>query len=79
MSNLNHIPGLTASEDLSSHQYHAVQISGVRTVATLDNANAPEVPIGILQDDPTSGDPAEVAGPGSIGLDPCNHPVGEGS
>lgn len=57
------LPGVVANADLSSYQYKAVQLSTTDwKVAALSNANAPEVPIGILQNDPDAdGKPAEVA------------------
>lgn len=52
------LTGVTASADLSAKQYYFVKMSGEKTVtvcaATTDN------PIGVLQNAPTSGQPAEV-------------------
>jgi hypothetical protein len=53
------IPGLTASADLSAKQYHFVEVSGVRTVASC-NATT-DVALGVLQNDPISGGAATVA------------------
>lgn len=57
------IPGAQAAEDLSSYQYKAVQVTTTDwRVGPITNANAPQVPIGILQNDPdTAGHPADVA------------------
>lgn len=57
------LPGIRASGNLASHQYHAVRFgasTAQKTVRVMTNANAQE-PIGILQDDPGSGEPATVA------------------
>lgn len=50
--------GFTASADLSAKQYYAVKISGSRTVTVC--AATTDIPIGILQNAPTSGQAAEV-------------------
>lgn len=50
--------GFTASADLSAKQYYAVKISGLNTVTVC--AAVTDVPIGILQNAPTSGQAAEV-------------------
>lgn len=57
------LPGVVANADLSAKQYHAVQMSTTDwKVAAISNANAPQVPIGILQNDPDAdGKPADVA------------------
>lgn len=55
--------GLMASADLSAKQYYAVVLNAStnRYVSAVSNANAPEVPIGILQNDPdAAGKAAEV-------------------
>ena len=61
---LREIPGLYASEDLSSYQFCFVYISGDGTVAhSAHNAQS----IGVLQNKPSaSGQAAVVAGPGSV-------------
>ena len=64
-SHITHIPGLVAGEDLSSGQYKVVKHAStagqvVAVSATTDSA------IGILQNDPASGEAASVAGPGSV-------------
>lgn len=56
---LQMIPGLTASADLSAKQYYFVKISGANTVTVC--AAATDVPCGILQNAPTSGQAAAVA------------------
>ena len=56
------IPGLTASADLSAKQYHFVKISGAGTVTVC--AAATDVPVGVLQNAPTSGQAAEVCAMG---------------
>ena len=40
-----------AGSDLSSHQYHAVQLDEDFRVDVITNANAPQIPIGILLND----------------------------
>lgn len=49
---------LTASADLSSKQYYFVKISGSGTVTVCSGAT--DRPIGVLQNKPTSGQPAEI-------------------
>lgn len=65
---INYIPGLSAGSDLSAKQYHAVQLDEDFRVDAITNANAPQIPVGILQNDPVSGEAAEVAGPGSVAV-----------
>lgn len=60
------VHSFTAGSDLSAHQYHAVQLDEDFRVDVITNANAPQIPIGILLNDPISGEAAEVAGPGEI-------------
>jgi len=48
----------TASADLSAKQYHFVKMSGNKTVTVCDDVA--DVPIGVLQNTPTSGQAAEV-------------------
>jgi len=52
------IPGLTASADLSAKQYYFVKVSGAGTVTVC--AAATDVPVGVLQNAPASGEAAEV-------------------
>jgi hypothetical protein len=56
------IPGLTASADLSAKQYYFVKVSGDKTVTVC--AATTDKPIGILQNDPESGEAAVVASGG---------------
>ena len=60
------IPGFTftrvAGADLSSSQYYYVKLSTTNTVIAC--AAATDVPIGILQNAPTSGQEAEIMGTG---------------
>jgi hypothetical protein len=51
--------GVTASADLSAKQYLFVKMSGEKTVTVC--AAATDLPIGVLQNAPTSGQEAEVA------------------
>ena len=57
------LPGVVADADLSAKQYHAVLLSTTDwKVSAITNANAPQIPIGILQNDPDAdGMPADVA------------------
>lgn len=62
------IPGLTAHGDIASSQFRFVKLNAdlPGEVAAMSNADAPELPIGVLMNDPdTEGHAAEVAGPGS--------------
>ena len=52
------LTGLTASADLSAKQYYFVKVSGNNTVTVC--AALTDVPIGVLQNAPTSGQEAEV-------------------
>lgn len=52
------IPGLTASADLSAKQYYLVKMSGEKTVTVC--AAATDIPVGVLQNAPKSGEDAEV-------------------
>lgn len=58
--NYKSLPGIVAGEDLSSAQYKAVYLSAANTVSQVSNANG-QRPIGILQNDPISGEAADVA------------------
>jgi hypothetical protein len=51
--------GLTASADLSTHQFKFVKMSGNRTVTVC--AAVTDIPCGVLQNDPASGEAAIVA------------------
>lgn len=50
--------GYSASSDLSAKQYLAVKVSGLRTVTGI--AADTDIPFGVLQNAPTSGQTAEV-------------------
>jgi hypothetical protein len=52
------IPGLSASADLSTHQYKFVKLSGNKTVTVC--AATTDKPIGVLQNKPASTQAAEV-------------------
>lgn len=52
------VPGFTASADLSTKQYYFVEISGAGTVNVCNAAT--DKAIGVLQNKPTSGQPAEI-------------------
>jgi len=61
VDNYLEIPGLAAGEDMSAKQYRGVKMHTTAfQVVGLTDANA-EQPIGILQNDPTSGEAATVA------------------
>ncbi len=47
-----------AAEDLSSYQYHFVALNSNKQIKLLDTAN--EIPLGVLQDAPTSGQAGSV-------------------
>ncbi len=75
------IPGLVASGNISSSQHRFVKMSASNPfeVSAMSNANAPELPIGVLQNDPdAAGEGAEVAGPGSTCLVECGDTIDEG-
>lgn len=57
--NTINIGGLTASADLSAKQYHFVEVSGVRTVGACNAIT--DLALGVLQNDPESGQAATVA------------------
>jgi hypothetical protein len=61
----NMITGLVASGDLSGAQYKAVKLASTAGAVVVCNATS-NIGIGILLNDPTSGQPASIAGPGSI-------------
>ena len=63
----NLIPGLVAGSDLSSHQYKVVKFASTAGAVVPVTAST-NVAIGILQNDPTSGQPALIAGPGDIAI-----------
>lgn len=61
----------TASADLSAKQYYFVKISGLNTVTVCSAVT--DVPIGVLQNTPTSGQAAEVC---IIGISKVNSDAG---
>jgi hypothetical protein len=56
---LQSLPGVSASADLSAKQFYIVKMSGDKTVTFC--AGVTDKCIGVLQDAPTSGQPANVA------------------
>ena len=62
MGNYIPLPGVVAGESMTTWQFKGVKLSAAadRTVLKITNANT-ERPIGILQNDPASGEAAEVA------------------
>jgi len=66
---INYVPGFTAGESLTSSQYHMVFQSADNAVSEADSAgNATGLIQGILLNAPASGEPAEIAGDGSLGV-----------
>lgn len=61
------IPGLTASADLSAKQYYFVKMSGNKTVTVCSAVT--DVPVGVLQNAPESGEEAVVC---AIGVTKVN-------
>ena len=66
-NNVRGIPGLIAGEDLSSGQYKVVKFNSTAGSVVAVSATT-DLAIGILQNDPTSGQEALVAGPGDIAI-----------
>jgi hypothetical protein len=64
-AHLNTIPGLVAGGNLASSQYKVVKFASTANAVVAVTATT-SLAIGILQNDPASGEPAIVAGPGSI-------------
>src|SRR5262245_53620394 len=56
------LPGLVASADLRTHQFKAVKVSGNNTVALC--AAVTDMPVGILQNTPNTGQAATVCAVG---------------
>jgi len=52
------IPGLIAGEDMTAKQFYIVKLSAANTVIVCDGAT--DVPIGVLQNNPDSGEAATV-------------------
>lgn len=63
--NLIDVPGVLAGEDLSAWQYKPVKLASTAGEVVKADAVA-DVVIGILQNDPTDGQAAHVAGVGSV-------------
>lgn len=64
MSSYLSLPGAVASGNIATSQHRAVKLSGSNPfeVSAITNANAPELPVGILQDAPNvAGKGADVA------------------
>lgn len=61
----NYIPGLVAGGNLAAAQYKVVKFASTAGAVIAVTATT-SVAIGILQNDPTAGQPALVAGAGSI-------------
>lgn len=59
------VPGLLAGEDLSAWQFKPVKLASTAGEVVKGDAVA-DVILGILQNDPTDGQAAHIAGPGSI-------------
>jgi len=59
------IPGLVATGDLSSYQYCVVKMASTADAVKVGSA-ATDAVIGVLMNDPTSGQPAEVAYSGVV-------------
>ena len=55
------IPGVVATGDLSAKQYYVVKVGSTAGTVKLADTKASDALVGILQNDPTSGQPAEVA------------------
>lgn len=64
---LIHIPGLLAGADLSAYQYRPVKLASTAGEVVAATAAADAV-LGILQNDPTDGQVASIAAPGSISI-----------
>jgi hypothetical protein len=63
-NSVNTLGDLTASADLRTSQFLAVRITGSRTVGLISAST--QVPIGILQNKPNTGEAAEVAISGKV-------------
>jgi hypothetical protein len=68
--------GLVAAADLSTKQFYAVKVTADSAV---NLAGDGEMAIGILQNKPTSGHAAVIAGPGSISKGVCGAAVTVGA
>ena len=63
----NPITGLVAGVTLASHQYKVVKFASTAG-AVIPVAASTDVALGILQNDPTAGQPALIARPGDIAV-----------
>lgn len=63
----NPIPGLVAGLTLAAKQYHVVKFASTAGAVVSVTAST-DVAIGIVQNDPTAGQPALIAGPGDIAI-----------
>lgn len=63
----NLIPGLVAGESLAAHQYKVVKFASTAGQVLKVTATT-SIAIGIVQNDPASGEPALIAGPGSLAI-----------
>lgn len=52
------LPGFKAGADMSDDQFHLVKITDDEEVQTVDNVD--DIPLGVLQNAPTSGETAQV-------------------
>jgi hypothetical protein len=55
------LPGLIASGDLSSSQYKLVRLASTAGACVIVDGDQTDVVLGVLYNDPTSGQPAEIA------------------
>lgn len=55
------LPGLVATGDLSANQYYVVKVASTAGAVKVAGTKATDLLLGILQNDPTNGQPAEVA------------------
>lgn len=60
------LPGLVATGDLSSKQYYVVKAASTAGAVKVATTPATDPILGILQNDPESGEPAEVAYAGVV-------------
>ncbi len=61
------VPGLLAGADLSAYQYRPVKLASTAGEVVAATA-VTDVVVGILQNDPTDGQAASIAGVGSVSL-----------
>ena len=63
----NPIPGLVAGASFASAQYKVVKFAST-AVQVIPVTSSTDVALGIIQDDPTTGQPALIAGPGDVAI-----------